>query len=95
MKPDIILFGEQLPARVIVAAQQAARRSDVMIVAGSSLQVAPAGDIPLLTVEAGGKLIIVNLQNTYLDDKADVIIRADVADALPRLVESVRASDDD
>jgi len=39
MKPDIILLGEQLPARVVVAAQQAARRSDVMIVAGTSLEV--------------------------------------------------------
>jgi NAD-dependent deacetylase len=95
MKPDIILLGEQLPARVIVAAQQAARNSDVIIVAGSSLQVAPAGDIPLLTVEGGGKLIIVNLETTYLDDRADVIIRADVADALPRLVESIRSMEDD
>jgi len=91
MKPDIILYGEQLPARVILAAQQAARKSDLMMVAGSSLEVAPAGDIPLLTKERGGKLIFVNLGPTHLDAMADVIIRADVADALPVLLQAVRS----
>jgi NAD-dependent deacetylase len=91
MKPDIILMGEQLPARVVAAAHQAARRSDVMIVAGTSLEVAPAGDIPLLSKQRGGKLIFVNLGPTHLDHLADVVIRADVADALPRLVRAVRA----
>lgn len=91
MKPDIILYGEQLPARVVVAAQQAARRSDVMVVAGTSLEVAPACDIPLLTKKRGGKLIFINLGPTHLDHLADVVIRANVADALPRLVDAVRA----
>jgi NAD-dependent deacetylase len=89
IKPDIILFGEQLPIQTLIASQQAARKSDVMIVAGSSLQVAPAGDIPLLTKERGGKLIFVNLGSTHLDEAADVVIRADVADVLPRLVRAV------
>ncbi|MGD9099774.1 MAG: NAD-dependent protein deacylase [Anaerolineae bacterium] len=90
LKPDVILFGEQLPIQELVAAQQAARRSDVMIVAGSSLQVAPAGDIPLLTKERGGKLIFINFGPTHLDDLADIVMRADVADALPQLVRAVR-----
>lgn len=90
MKPDIILFGEQLPAKVWIMAQQAARKSDAMIIAGSSLEVAPAGDLPLLTREQGGKLIFIDLRPTHLDHLADVLIRADVADALPRLVDAVR-----
>jgi NAD-dependent deacetylase len=90
IKPDVILFGEQLPAKVLIAAQQTARKSDVMIVAGSSLQVAPAGDIPMLIKKRGGKLIFVDLLPTHLDYLADVVIRADVADALPRLADAVR-----
>jgi len=90
MKPDIVLVGEQLPARVLIAAQKAARKSDVMIVAGSSLQVVPAGDMPILTKARGGKLIFINLGATCLDDVADVVIHADVVDALPRLVEALR-----
>jgi NAD-dependent deacetylase len=94
IKPDVILFGEQLPIQTLIASQQAAKKSDVMIVAGSSLQVAPAGDIPLLTKEHGGKLIFVNLGPTHLDQVADIVIRADVADALPRLVHAVTESQD-
>lgn len=95
MKPDVILFGEQLPARPMIAAQQAARKSDVMIVAGSSLRVAPAGDLPMLTKQNGGALIIANLEPTYLHGVADVILRDDVAVALPKLVEAVGRIQDD
>jgi NAD-dependent deacetylase len=91
MKPNVILVGEQLPAGALIAAQQAARKSDVMIVAGSSLEAAPAGDIPVLTKQHRGKLVFINLGPTHLDEMADVMIRADVVDALPRLVEAVRA----
>jgi NAD-dependent deacetylase len=90
MKPDVILVGEQLPAHALIAAQQAARKSDVMIVAGSSLEAAPAGDLPLLAKQRGSKLIFVNLGETHLDNNADVIIRADVVDALPLIAEAVR-----
>jgi NAD-dependent deacetylase len=85
----IILFGEQLPAAPMIAAKQAARRCDVMIVAGSSLRVAPAGDLPMLTKHHGGTLIIVNLEPTYLDGAADIVIRDDVAVALPKVVAAV------
>jgi NAD-dependent deacetylase len=90
MKPDIILYGEQLPVKPLLAAQRVARKSDVMIVVGSSLEVAPAGDLPLLTKRGSGKLIFVNLGPTHLDDIADVVIRQDVAQSLPRLVEALR-----
>jgi NAD-dependent deacetylase len=87
IKPNAILFGEQLPIKTLIAAQVAARDSDVMLVAGSSLTVAPAGNLPLLTKETGGQLIIVNLSTTHLDELADVVIHADVVDILPNLVQ--------
>jgi NAD-dependent deacetylase len=91
MKPDIILFGEQLPAKEMLAARQAAQRSDVMLVVGSSLEAAPAGDLPLLTKRDNGRLVIVNLGPTHLDSMADVLIRGDVAETLPRVVYCVRS----
>ncbi len=89
LKPDIVLFGEQLPARAFMAAQQEARRADVFLVAGSSLEVAPAGDLPILAKEHGARLIIVNLSPTAADRYADVRIHGDVAEVLPRLVDQV------
>ncbi len=85
MKPDIILFGEMLPHDVVVAAQEATLQSDLMLVAGSSLEVMPAADLPALAVRSGSKLIIATLGMTPLDHLADVIIRGDVAKTLPWL----------
>jgi NAD-dependent deacetylase len=65
----------------------AARRCDVMIVAGSSLEVFPVAELPSLAVSCGAKLIIVNREPTYLDDRAAILIRDDVAVALPAIVE--------
>lgn len=88
LKPDVILFGEQLPVGVFRAAAEQTRLCDVMIVAGSSLVVAPAGDLPILAKQHGAKLIIVNYDETHLDNIADVIIRGDVAEVLPQLAAS-------
>lgn len=89
LKPDVILFGEQLPVRELLAAQQATRRSDLMLVIGSSLQVAPAGDLPLVVKERGGGLIVINYQETHVDRAADVLFRDNAAEVLPLIVRAV------
>jgi NAD-dependent deacetylase len=86
LKPNVILFGEQLPIRVLNQAMEEARRCDLMLVAGSSLEVTPAADIPFLALDSGAKGIIVNLQPTAFDQRADVIIHGDVAEVLPQIV---------
>ena len=65
IKPDIIFFGECLHENVISTAMQEASKADCCIVFGSSLVVYPAASIPEITLNHGGKLIIVNRgQNT-------------------------------
>lgn len=86
LKPNVILFGEMLPALTMHLAQQEAQKCDLMLVVGSSLEVAPAGDLPLLAKQAGAKLIIVNLEPTHMDSQADLLFREDAADLLPQLV---------
>jgi len=90
MKPDIVLFGEMLPHDVVVASQEATLHSDVMLVAGSSLEVMPAADLPALAKRSGSKLIIATLGMTPLDHLADVIIRGDVSKTLPWLAEHLQ-----
>jgi NAD-dependent deacetylase len=85
-KPNVILFGEQLPVRVFNLAMEEARRCDLMLVAGSSLEVAPAADLPFLAVQCGAQAIIVNLQPTPLDCHAQVVIHGDVTEILPAIV---------
>lgn len=87
LKPNVILFGEQLPVGIVNQARKLTQSCDLMLVVGSSLQVAPAGDLPLLALNSGARLVIINLEPTVLDDMADVVIHADVVDVLPRLAE--------
>jgi NAD-dependent deacetylase len=86
LKPNVILFGEQLPARVLHQATDEARRCDLILIAGSSLTVTPAADLPFLAVEHGARAIIVNIQPTEFDSRATVAIHGDVAEILPHIV---------
>jgi NAD-dependent deacetylase len=85
LKPNVILLGELLPIATLNRSRQQARLCDVMLAVGSSLEVAPAGDLPLLAKQSGARLIITTLSETHLDYLADVVIRADVVDVLPQL----------
>ena len=69
-KPDITFFGEMLPAGALEKAFALAGSADLMLVLGSSLVVQPAASVPLVTLEAGGRLAIVNLGETPLDSRA-------------------------
>jgi NAD-dependent deacetylase len=88
MKPNVVLFGEQLPVKVVNAAMAHIRRADLMLVAGSSLEVMPASHLPLLVQERAGCLIVVNLMPTYVDELAEVVIHADMAEVLPRIAQA-------
>lgn len=85
LKPNVILFGELLPLEVLRGAQRAAETCDLLIVAGSSLEVSPVNELPWLAKRQGAAVIIVNLSETQLDYLADVIIQADVVEILPQL----------
>ncbi len=89
LKPDVILFGEQLPWKVWQQAEEAARTCDLMLVAGSSLEVTPVARLPLLAAQSGAALIVINHTPTYIDIRADVVLRGDVAHILPRIAEQV------
>ncbi len=91
MKPNVVLFGEMLPVSVMYEAEQESKACDVMLIAGSSLEVAPAADLPLAAKKNGARLIIVNKTPTPADNQAALVLREDVAVALPRIVELVKA----
>lgn len=90
MKPNVVLFGEMLPVSIMYEAEQEAKSCDLMLIAGSSLEVAPAADLPLLARKNGARLIIVNKMPTPADAHAAIVLREDVAKALPRILEAVK-----
>lgn len=92
LKPNTILFGEQLPYQALQGAMNAARRADALLVVGSSLEVAPASDLPLIARRNGAKIIIINLEPTDMDRMADLVIHANAAEALPAIVAAMKTS---
>ncbi len=91
LKPDITLFEEMLPVNAWQRAEQACSQADLLLVAGSSLEVAPANQLPVYALDNRASILIVNLSQTYLDDEADVILRMDVAEALPEIAKALES----
>ncbi len=89
LKPDVVLFGEALPWQVWQKAQEAVLAADLVLVAGSSLEVMPVARLPVEAAMRGVPVIIVNKTPTYMDVRADVVLRGDVAEILPRIAEAI------
>ena len=83
LKPNVIFFGELLPEQTYAASVAVLQQADLVVIVGSSMEVAPASELPQVALEHGARLIIVNYSPTPWDASADVIIRADAAAALP------------
>jgi len=90
LKPSVVLFGEDLPKFEKYMSVDLAKKADVMLIAGSSLTVAPICDLPVYTLSGGGKLIIVNDQPTHLDDKAEIVLNNKTGTILPLIVEEIK-----
>ena len=74
LKPDVVMFGELLPAPEIDRAFELARSARLLLVVGSTLEVHPVAGLPLETLAAGGALAIVNRGPTAFDDRAQLRI---------------------
>jgi NAD-dependent deacetylase len=88
LKPNVVLFGEQLPTDVFNAARFHVDSADLMLIAGSSLEMYPVSQLPSRVLRHGGRLIVINLTPTSVDEAADVVIHGNVAEVLPRVVEA-------
>lgn len=87
LKPDVVMFGEELPAFAITRAQTLVREAGVLLVVGSSLEVWPVNELPELALARGGKLAIVNRGSTQYDDAADVVVDAGAGETLRALAD--------
>lgn len=89
LKPDVVLFEEQLPLKVWQQAEAAVAASDLILVAGSSLAVYPVANLPFRALAEGAAMIIVNKTPTHLDPYAEVLLSGDVAEIMPRIRDEV------
>lgn len=89
LKHATVSFGERLPASVLDRARGACRDTDAVLVVGSSLSVEPAASLPRVAARNGAGFVVVNLDATPLDDRADAVLNAAAGEVLPGLVDRV------
>lgn len=86
LKPRTVLFGEALPEKALAQAEKLARKSDLLLVVGSSLAVQPAASLVPMAHRSGAAVVIVNLDATPSDGLAEVVLHGRAGELLPRLV---------
>jgi NAD-dependent deacetylase len=87
LRPDVVWFGEFLPDGVMEEATAAVRRSDVVMVLGTSAQVYPAAGLVDDAQTAGAFVAEVNPEMTPASDFCDISVRAKTGEFLPLVVE--------
>jgi NAD-dependent deacetylase len=78
LKPDVVLFGEFLPEAALQRAHDLAAEADLMIAIGSSLEVHPVAALPGVTLDKGGKLVLITQGPTPYDRDAEAKLDGDV-----------------
>ena len=90
LKPDVVFFGELLPRDAIDRAYELAREAALLLVVGSSLEVYPVAGLPSVTLEAGGKVAVVNDGPTSVDDRAALKVEGKAGDVLAATLAALR-----
>jgi NAD-dependent deacetylase len=85
MRPDVVLFGENLPRGAFEAAHAGASACDVCLIIGTSAIVYPAAALPETARIAGARLIEINPEATPLTAICDASVRGRAGEILPQL----------
>jgi len=93
---SVVNFGQNLPRKAVADSYWHSQHCDLLIVAGSSLVVYPAADMPREAVQCGARLVIINKGETPLDGVAylrfDEKIGEVLVPAVARLKELLKVS---
>ncbi len=89
VRPDVVWFGEMLPAEALARAADALHQTDLMLVVGTSGLVSPAADMPAVARRAGATLVEINPDETPISAIAHLCLRGPSGEVLPRLVEAL------
>jgi NAD-dependent deacetylase len=91
LRPDVVWFGELLPAAATERAWALAQRCDAMLVVGTSGMVWPAAELPFLAARAGARILEINPVRSEITRIADVFLDGAAGHVLPLLVQALHA----
>jgi NAD-dependent deacetylase len=75
LKHATISFGQALVPQVLEDSARWVGKSDLFLALGSSLVVHPAAGLPAIAKQSGGRLVIINRDETPLDATADLVLK--------------------
>ncbi len=86
VKTATISFGQLMPVKQLQEAENETLACDLFMSIGSSLVVFPAAIFPQLAKDNGAKLVIVNRDQTSLDERADLVLHTEIGETLSTVV---------
>jgi NAD-dependent deacetylase len=90
IRPDIVWFGEFLPADQFQLSEKAVRNCDVFFIVGTSAVVYPAASLVHIAKSNRAFLVEVNIEETEASSIADVSLFGESGKVLPQIVEQLR-----
>jgi len=89
VRPDVVWFGEMLPADALHQAMRASQECDVMLVVGTSGLVSPASQLPTIARRGGATVIEVNPDYSMITRIADIKLDGASGEMLPQVIEAL------
>ena len=83
IKPDVVLYGENLDDATVNGALSAIENCDTLIIGGTSLTVYPAAGF--IRYFKGKNLVLINMSSTPFDSEADIVIHDKVGEVLDKI----------
>ena len=91
LKPDVVFFGDMLPETEWLLAEEIAKESDAVLIAGTSLIVGTPHWFIDMVRKKKGPIVVVNKGKTLMDDVADLKISDELSLILPMIAEGLNA----
>jgi NAD-dependent deacetylase len=90
LKPDVVFFGEGIPMKEMVRANEEASRCNVMLIIGTSGVVYPAAEIPYVVKSRGAAIVEINVAPTpFTSSISDYFFEGNASTVLPRILEHI------
>ncbi len=91
LRPDVVWFGEMLPAQALERAERAASSCDIFFSVGTSGVVQPAAGLPYLARRHGAYVVEVNAEPTELTYITNEHFRGRSGEILPAILEKIKS----
>lgn len=90
LRPDVVWFGEMLPADALNYAFKASSDCDLFFCIGTSAVVHPAASLPLIAKRSGAYVVEVNVSPTEISQVVDESLLGKSGEILPEVVKFLR-----